>query len=287
MEIRYIQTFLAVAEERSMLKAAMKLNYSQPTVSKHIKALEDEFGIKLFEVKDGTRILSSAGSVLYGHSKQILNELQDLGKDMSALTEQKTIIRVGGMAQYCCSVFIPAALPFMDRHPNASISIEETTNDGAYAAAVAKQLDICAVVGKPFNDNLIERVIGFEDLILAASRDVAQKFTNLDDFIADHPVLLDQNATYIDYGLLRQGVRFPRTIHCSSDEAIVHGMREAGFLGLIGTGRIEKELASGELVSLHTFSNKVAVKIIASKTSLENKEIQALFSFIDAFSKKA
>ena len=41
MEFRTLQTFQVVAEELNFTKAAIKLNYSQPTVTKHIRSLEE------------------------------------------------------------------------------------------------------------------------------------------------------------------------------------------------------------------------------------------------------
>lgn len=53
MEIRTLQTFLVVAEELNLTRAAIKLNYSQPTVTKHIKSLEDELGTVLLTKHNG------------------------------------------------------------------------------------------------------------------------------------------------------------------------------------------------------------------------------------------
>ena len=53
MEIRNLQTFQVVAEELNMTHSAIKLNYSQPTITKHIKSLEDELGTMLLDKKNG------------------------------------------------------------------------------------------------------------------------------------------------------------------------------------------------------------------------------------------
>lgn len=49
MEFRTLQTFQVVAEELNFTKAAIKLNYSQPTVTKHIRSLEEHLGTILLE----------------------------------------------------------------------------------------------------------------------------------------------------------------------------------------------------------------------------------------------
>ncbi|PJR87320.1 hypothetical protein CN878_22665 [Ochrobactrum sp. 695/2009] len=49
MEIYQLRTFLAVARCQHLTRASEQLHISQPAVSKHIKALEEELGLKLFE----------------------------------------------------------------------------------------------------------------------------------------------------------------------------------------------------------------------------------------------
>ena len=48
MEIRTLRYFLAVAREENMTRAAEQLHVTQPTLSKALKALEDELDKKLF-----------------------------------------------------------------------------------------------------------------------------------------------------------------------------------------------------------------------------------------------
>ena len=61
MELSQLETFLAVAEERSFSRAAQRLHRTQPAVSQTIRKLEEELGEPLFErtSRDGT--LTSAG----------------------------------------------------------------------------------------------------------------------------------------------------------------------------------------------------------------------------------
>ena len=72
VDIHQLKTFVTVAREGSVTRASSLLNLSQPAVSAHVKAMEDEFGVALFErtsrgmslTHDGQRLLSKVDPIL-------------------------------------------------------------------------------------------------------------------------------------------------------------------------------------------------------------------------------
>ncbi|MFY2563505.1 LysR family transcriptional regulator [Corallococcus terminator] len=75
MSITHLQSFVAVAEERHVGRAARRLHLTQPPLSRHILALEDELGTRLFErTRQGMHLLP-AGEVFLLHARRILAEV--------------------------------------------------------------------------------------------------------------------------------------------------------------------------------------------------------------------
>lgn len=72
MELYQLRSFLAVAQEGNLTRAAEKLFASQPSVSAHIKALEDESGLRLFERQPSGMKLTAEGERLREHALRIL-----------------------------------------------------------------------------------------------------------------------------------------------------------------------------------------------------------------------
>ncbi|HLL83105.1 MAG TPA: LysR family transcriptional regulator [Longimicrobium sp.] len=76
MSLTQIQSFVAVAEEGHVGRAARRLHLTQPPLSRHILALEDELGARLFErTPRGMRLLP-AGEAFLLHARRILAEVE-------------------------------------------------------------------------------------------------------------------------------------------------------------------------------------------------------------------
>lgn len=72
MSLSQLRYFVAVAEEGHVGRAARRLRVAQPPVSRHIRALEEEIGARLFErTPRGMRLLRP-GEVLLDHARDIL-----------------------------------------------------------------------------------------------------------------------------------------------------------------------------------------------------------------------
>jgi DNA-binding transcriptional LysR family regulator len=76
MSLLQLESFVAVAEEGNVGRAASRLHVSQPPLTRRIRSLEDELGIALFErTPRGMRLLPP-GAVLLGHARLILAQVE-------------------------------------------------------------------------------------------------------------------------------------------------------------------------------------------------------------------
>lgn len=78
MEFYQLRTFLTVADEGHLTRAAEKLFTSQPAVSSHIRALEEELGVRLFERTTKGMVLTSAGTALQEEARKVVDATQNL-----------------------------------------------------------------------------------------------------------------------------------------------------------------------------------------------------------------
>lgn len=96
MELYQIKSFIAVAEEGNLTRASMRLFASQPAVSAHIKSLEEELGVVLFErTRKGMR-LTPEGEMLMEKARRILDDARDfMNQAVSLRAELAGTARIG------------------------------------------------------------------------------------------------------------------------------------------------------------------------------------------------
>ncbi|HUX45357.1 MAG TPA: LysR substrate-binding domain-containing protein [Terracidiphilus sp.] len=123
MELNQLETFLAVAEERSFSRAAVKLHRTQPAVSQVIRKLEAAVGETLFDraARDGS--LTAAGVLLRDYALRLLALRREAA---SALGELKSLER--GLLQlaaneYTCLYLLPAMDAFLKEFPQVTVNV--------------------------------------------------------------------------------------------------------------------------------------------------------------------
>lgn len=123
MELRVLNYFLTVAREKTISKAAKTLHVTQPTLSKQLKELEQELGIKLFERGSREITLTEDGIYLKNRGQEIMT-LVDL--TISNLTNQSVVsgkITIGGGETEAFGVIAGLVHKLITDHPDIKVEI--------------------------------------------------------------------------------------------------------------------------------------------------------------------
>ncbi|MGL5235591.1 MAG: LysR family transcriptional regulator [Empedobacter falsenii] len=119
-----LKVFDTVAKRLNFTKAANELNITQPAVTKHIKEIELNLNIKLFE-RNGTKIkLTKAGEILLKYTEEIFSVYQKMEFEIGQLQEkQKGILRLGSSTTIAQYVLPPILAEFRKRFPEIQLSL--------------------------------------------------------------------------------------------------------------------------------------------------------------------
>jgi DNA-binding transcriptional LysR family regulator len=152
-DFRQLRYFVAVAEELSFTRAALRLHLSQPPLSQQIKALEQDLGVSLFVRTKRHVALTEPGRVFLEQARQILAKADEA-------RSQVTAAAAGYSGQlrlaYTVSVSFHPALPrallrYGQIAPNVRLKLSEMYTEPQFAALLAGEIDVGFVRDEPLH----------------------------------------------------------------------------------------------------------------------------------------
>jgi DNA-binding transcriptional LysR family regulator len=147
LKIRQLTMFNAVCEQGSILKAAQKLEISQPTVSKTIREMERVLGSTLFQRTNRGVELTVFGTQVRTHTRRMLSHLRFMSDDLNALQDaSRGQVAIGTLISASAKL-LPRSITRLKRDfPGIVVTIREGSNELLMPALANGELDI--VVGR-------------------------------------------------------------------------------------------------------------------------------------------
>jgi len=124
--LRELECFTAVAEELSFTRAAKRLHLAQPPLSRHIRALEDKIGARLFERQARTVALTPSGQVFYEETRGLLAQLVRAG-DMARRSAhgESARLRLGVVSAVLGADIVEVLRRFRELHPTVQVMLHD------------------------------------------------------------------------------------------------------------------------------------------------------------------
>ena len=153
MELKQLQSFCAVVQYRSFTKAAEKLYLSQPTVSTHIRQLEEEFGSRLIVRTTKSIEVTPRGQELYACACGIVHLRDDLLRSWNDEDEQ--VIRIGA-STIPSAYILPQILPaFRREHPDSQFHVFQSDSEGIVEGLLTGAFDV-GLIGAHIHGEALE-----------------------------------------------------------------------------------------------------------------------------------
>jgi len=164
------RSFLAVLDEGSLSGAARALGITQPTVGRHIEALERALGLVLFTRSQTGLLATEAAASLRGHLQAMSSTAASLERE--ALSHGGSVIK--GVVRISCSdvigveVLPPTIVRLREAHPELRVELVLTDR---VQDLLQREADIAVRMVEPTQGQLVARRIGAIELGLFAHRD--------------------------------------------------------------------------------------------------------------------
>lgn len=260
VKFRHLQTFVEVARQKSVMKAADLLHVSQPAVTKTIRELEEVLGVAVLE-RDGRGIrVTRYGEVFLRHAGAALTALRQGIDSVSAeRLGDAPPIRIGALPTVSTRIMPKAISLFLAEDTGSRIKI--VTGENAVLLEQLRVGDLDLVVGRLAAPEQMSG-FSFEHLyseevafivraghpLLAQGRAV---FAELSSYAVLMPTRASIIRPFVERLLIANGVpSLPNQIETVSDSFGRAFVRASDAIWIISTGVVAGDIAEGRLAAL-------------------------------------
>jgi len=149
MELRHLRYFIAVSEELSFTKAAARLRLAQPSLTRQVRNLEDEIGVRLLDRSNNRVILTEPGRRFLFDSKKVLAMCAESVAAVQALEHgENSQLNIGYISNIHYGL-LPATLgAFRKLCPHVALNLFDMGSGAQFEALHAHKIDL-GFVGLP------------------------------------------------------------------------------------------------------------------------------------------
>jgi DNA-binding transcriptional LysR family regulator len=242
-----VRVFCRTAELGSFSKAAAGSSLNTPSVSRYIKALEDDLGVKLFRRYSRRIDLTEAGRTFYEKSSALLRDVEEARRAVSdAGASLSGTLRIQAPVDFGKLYVSPSLPQFLSENPRLSIDIQMLSADQPFNS----EFDLKIVTEPIENSDYFMQKIAPNRYIVCGSPAYFHSLTipKIPSDLADHNCLLDfgHGADRWSFGSMRSSVLDNVRVSGNFRSNSVNTVLEAA-LGGIGLARLPVWIA-GPLV---------------------------------------
>ena len=260
MDIRKLDVFCKVVELKSFTRAARAVFLSQPTVSDHVRHLEEELGQKLVDRLGREAEPTPAGRLLYDYASRILRlqqeTLEALARFGGRLSGETTI----GASTIPATYILPALIgTFRAAHPEVTVSVRISGSHEIARKVLAGEYDL-GLVGAVWNERGLDWTELFTDtLVLVARPDhplAGRGPVTLDDLCGQDYVGREQGSgTRKVIGVLLEAAgRRETDLHqvalFGANEAVREAVKAGVGVSMLSRRSVAADLDAGALVEI-------------------------------------
>lgn len=284
-----IRAINAVAAGGSYAEGARALKVSQPAVARHVKELEAEFGVRLFDRKNG---------ILY--PTPLCNELCDIAERMAeAEREARRILsRHNTLLNGRLTIGLGNSMPgmalvaqFLKRHPSIEIAVETGSHEQITKAVLRREVDVAVLPDVPADGRFRQALLARQNVVAIVHPDSAlsrEASVTCERLMAEPLIFRTRGSStqrVVDRAFRAAGFEpVPFLTLDTRDavyEAVVNGLG-VGFLWRFGTGRTDV-VQRVPVSDMQREYDEVVFSLADERSVL----LDAFFTAVEAFRKDA
>ena len=287
MELYQLYSFVVVAEEGHMTKAAERLNTSQPAVSAHIKMLEAELGVALFLRTPKGMVLTPEGVELKKRAETILEGVDGLKDAADKLKDGvRGDVRLGVNTDPRLLRLTSINAELNDNYPGLSLNVLETMSWDASKELLSGNVDLAFTYTKPDDKKIEIRHIDWIQMAIVAPLIWKERYENatMNDltklpwiWTSDHcPICELQKEIFAE-----SGCKPNKAVVVDQEAAILKFVSEGVGLSIMPILKAINVADTYNLVPIRKLDKKLALFLIYLKRREQDQKISILLNAIE------
>ncbi len=255
--------FFEAARNLSFSKAAELLFISQPAISKHIKNLEQQYNVNLFERKGNSILLTPEGEILYEHISSAMNIQRRLEFDISVVKNKqqaKGSLVVGASTTVALYVMPGILSAFHKAYPHISLRLVNRNSENILKALMEQEIDLGIIEGENKITSASYKFFLKDEVVpvcSAKSHLVKKRKINVQELKTMDVALRERGSgtlAAVTEGLLKHHIKISdleTRIILGGTEALKNFLLDDTCIGFLPLRSVARQLQSKELVRLN------------------------------------
>ena len=252
MELRTLQLFLEVADQKNFTRAGEKLGYSQPTVSFQIRQLERELGVVLFDRIGHTVSLTEAGRETLGYAQQICALSAQMAQTAEGPREVSGTVRLGMADSMCMPLIATRFSRLRQQYPKLSLQIIPAGTDELFRMLDHNEVDLVCTLDSHIYD--ASYVIADEERIgvhfVASAKGNCPDMLALSELTGESLLLTEKGMSYrrlLDETLAKYSLSIPPVLETGRADLLCQLAAEGAGIAFLPDYVTEEALRMGSI----------------------------------------
>jgi DNA-binding transcriptional LysR family regulator len=260
MDLWQLKIFCKVVELKSFSRAGESVHLSQPTVSSHIKDLENQLGCRLLNRLSKEAVPTKEGELLYQYALKLIALRDEAEAALSRFKDRISGHLVIGGSTIPGGYILPQLIArFLKKYPDVFFSLRVADTTQIVQDILVGELEL-GMVGASLTDRrIVQKVLLEDEMCLIVPVDhpwAAKQSVNLEMLSGERFIVRESGSgtlKSIRENLMAGGhglEDFNIVSELGSTEAVVHGVKNRMGLSIISPVAVAEELQSGRLKAL-------------------------------------
>lgn len=170
--IQQLETLVALVEERSFSRASRRVCLTQPSLTKHVKNMEETLNVRLVNRERMGISLTSEGKILYDYARKLFHLREEAGERLLRLKDNTAGIIDVQASTIPATYILPYVLSDLSKiHPDIRVNVQMADSEESIDAILNQEAEIGIIGKKPLNQRLLAEPLWGDRLVLVVPRE--------------------------------------------------------------------------------------------------------------------